>query len=75
LAILVALALVRSVAGRSPARAGGDEGPTCVVSCKAGTISEREQRFERGAELPLTSERKLMTTIAATGIRSDVLWL
>jgi P-type Ca2+ transporter type 2C len=40
-----------------------------VAERKAGLTSARKQRFERVAELPFTSERKLMSTIATDATR------
>jgi Ca2+-transporting ATPase len=40
------------------------EAALLVAERKAGFTAERERRFERLAELPFTSERKLMSTVA-----------
>jgi P-type Ca2+ transporter type 2C len=46
------------------------DGALLVAERKAQLTSEREQRFERVAELPFTSERKLMSTIARDASRT-----
>jgi Ca2+-transporting ATPase len=47
------------------------DGAFLVAERKAQLTSEREQRFERVAELPFTSERKLMSTIARDRSQPD----
>jgi magnesium-transporting ATPase (P-type) len=61
---LVNDAVLREQAGSWALQGDPTDGAFLVAERKAGLTSEREQRFQRVAELPFTSERKLMSTVA-----------